>query len=57
MMLYSPWVIYFSMVETQWLVRFIRLKHKSDLILAIVFLLLTALALVGLIGRLLEIRV
>ncbi len=57
MMLYSPWVIYFSMVGTQWLVRFIRLKRKSDLILAIVFLLLTALALVGLIGRLLEIRV
>ena len=30
-MIYSPWVIYFSIIATQWLVRFIKMKRKSDL--------------------------
>lgn len=53
-MLYSPWIIYFSMISTQWLVRFIKMKRKSDLVVAILFLCLTVLALVGFIRRLLE---
>lgn len=27
----SPWLIYFSIVGTKWLVRFVKLKKKSDL--------------------------
>lgn len=56
-MLYSPWIIYFSMISTQWLVRFIKMKHKSDLVVAILFLCLTILALIGFIRRLLEVTV
>lgn len=54
---YSPWIIYFSIICTQWLVRFIRLKRKSDLILAILFLILTVLALLGYIRHLSEVVV
>ena len=56
-MLYSPWIIYFSMISTQWLVRFIKMKRESDLVVAILFLCLTVLALVGFIRRLLEVTV
>lgn len=56
-MLYSPWIIYFSMIATQWLVRFIKMKHKSDLVVSILFLCLTILALIGFIRRLLEVTV
>ena len=28
-MIYSPWVIYFSIIATQWLVRFIKMKRKE----------------------------
>lgn len=37
-MIYSPWVIYFSIIATQWLVRFIKMKRKSDLVLTVLFL-------------------
>ncbi|MCU6747092.1 DUF6442 family protein [Faecalicatena acetigenes] len=53
-MLYSPWVIYFSILATQWLVRFIKMKRKSDLVLTITFLILSILAFVGFIYRILE---
>ena len=56
-MIYSPWVIYFSILSTQWLVRFIKMKQKSDLVLTILFLILSILAFVGFIRRLLEVRV
>ena len=56
-MIYSPWVIYFSIITTQWLVRYIKIKHKSDLALAAIFFVLAALSLAGFIGRLLEARV
>ena len=56
-MLYSPWIIYFSIVATQWFVRFIGMKRKSDLVLAILFLCLTVLAFVGFVRRLLEVTV
>ena len=36
-MIYSPWVIYFSILATQWLVRFIKMKRKSDLVLSVLF--------------------
>ncbi len=56
-MLYSPWVIYFSMITTQWFIRFIKMKRKSDLALAILFLSLAVLSFVGFVQRLLEVRV
>ena len=45
-MIYSPWVIYF-----------IKMKRKSDLVLTILFLILSVLAFAGFIRRLLEVRV
>lgn len=56
-MLYSPWIIYFSIVATQWFVRFIGMKRKSDLAVAILFMCLTVLAFVGFVCRLLEVTV
>ena len=56
-MLYSPWIIYFSIIATQWLVSFIKMKCKSDLVLAILFLSITVLAFVGFVRRLLEVTV
>ena len=55
-MIYSPWVIYFSILGTQWLIRFVKMKQKSDLGLAILFFTLSVLALIGFIHRILEVR-
>ena len=55
-MIYSPWVIYFSILTTQWFVRFIEMKRKSDLALSIIFLILSILAFAGFVHRLLEVR-
>ncbi len=56
-MIYSPWVIYFSIITTQWLIRYIKMKRKSDLALTAVFFVLAVLSFAGFIGRLLEARV
>lgn len=56
-MLYSPWVIYFSMLSTQWLVRFIKMKRKSDLVLTVLFAVLSVLAFAGFLRRLSEVSV
>ena len=56
-MIYSPWVIYFSILATQWLVRFIKMKRKSDLVLSVLFFILAILSFVGFVCRLLEVRV
>ncbi len=53
-MLYSPWIIYFSIMSTMWLVRGIKLGKKSDWVLAAMFLVLTILAFAGFINRLAE---
>ena len=55
-MIYSPWVIYFSILTTQWFVRFIKMKRKSDLALTIIFLIFSILAFSGFVRRLLEVR-
>lgn len=55
-MLYSPWLIYFSIVSTNWLTRAARQKKKSDLAVGVMFAILTLLALLGLLRRLLEVR-
>ncbi len=56
-MLYSPWIIYFGITATNWSVRAIKLGKKSDGILAAMFAVLTVLALIGLIDRLIEVAV
>ncbi len=38
--LISPWIIYFSMLGANWIVRFTKLKRKSDLVIATVFLII-----------------
>ncbi len=53
-MLYSPWAIYFSMMCANWLVKAIKLKRKSNWIVALMFLILSVLAFVGLVERLSE---
>ena len=53
-MIYSPWVIYFSIIATQWLVRFIKMKRKSDLVLTVLFFVLSILAFVGFVSHLLD---
>lgn len=55
-MIYSPWVIYFSILATQWWVRFLKRKRGSDLVLALLFAVLSILAFVGVLRRLLEVR-
>lgn len=56
-MIYSPWVIYFSIIATQWLVRFIKMKRKSDLVLTVLFFVFSILAFVGFVSHLLEVRI
>ncbi len=53
-MLYSPWAIYFSMMGVNWLVKAIKLKKKSNWIVAAMFVILAAMAFMGLIKRLSE---
>ena len=55
--IYSPWVICFSIFATQWLVRFIKMKRKSDLLLTIMFFILSVLEFVGFVRRILEVSV
>ncbi len=54
-LLYSPWIIYFSIMGTHWLVRFVRLKKKSELVLAVMFLILALLGLYFFVQRLFEV--
>ncbi len=53
--LYSPWVIYFSIMGTHWLVRAVKLKKKSDWVLCAMFLILAVLAFAGFLHRLIEV--
>ena len=55
-MLYGPWAIYFGMMATQWFVRFLKQKRKTDLAVALLFFALMAAAFVGLVRRLWEVR-
>ena len=51
-MLYSPWIIYFSILGTNGLVKYLKIKRKSDLVLTILFLSMCILGLVFFILRL-----
>ena len=50
--LYSPWVIYFSILGTHSLAKYARLRRGTDLALAVVYFLLCGLALVLFVLRL-----
>lgn len=36
-MLFSPWIIYFSILGTHYLVKFIKLKRKTDLTITVLY--------------------
>ena len=57
MLAHTPWVIYFSILATQWLVRFIKMKRRSDLLLTIMFFILSVLAFVGFVRQILEVSI
>lgn len=48
----SPWIIYFSILGTSYLVRFVKVKRKSDLFLSCVLYLMCIIAFVFFIIRL-----
>ncbi len=54
MLLCSPWIIYFSILGTTYLVKYSRIRRKSDLFLSILYFTMCALALVFFILRLVE---
>ena len=47
----------FSIIAKQWLVRFIKMKRKSDLVLTVLFFVISILAFVGFVSHLLEVRI
>lgn len=51
-MLYSPWIIYFSILGTNSLVKYLKIKRKSDLVLTALFFSMCILGLVFFILRL-----
>ncbi len=52
--LLSPWVIYFSIVGTHWLVRALKTKKKSEFVVCALFLAIVAVLFVLLIMQLLR---
>ena len=52
----SPWVIFFGIFGTHYLVKFVRLKRKGDLTLTVLYLAMFVLCLVLLALRLAEVR-
>lgn len=55
-LLYSPWIIYFSILGTHYLVKYSKRKRKSDLLLSVVFYAMCLLALIFFMLRLVEVR-
>ena len=54
--LLSPWVIYFSILGTHYLVKFIKIKKKTDLAITILYYAMCVLALAFFVVRLVEVR-
>ena len=54
--LLSPWVVYFSILTTHTLVKYARLKRKTDLILGILYLAMCLTFLAFFILRLVEVK-
>ena len=56
-LLLSPWIIYFSILGTHYLVKFIKIKKKTDLVITVLYYAMGVLALVFFVLRLVEVRV
>lgn len=55
-LLCSPWIIYFSILGTTYLVKFSKIKRKGDLSLSILYFAMCLLALVFFVLRLVEVK-
>lgn len=55
-LLYSPWIIYFSILGTHYLVKFRRVKRKTDLTLTAFYLVMCLLCFVLFLLRLAEVK-
>ena len=55
-LLLSPWIIYFSILGTHYLVKFIKIKNKTDLVITVLYYAMCVLALVFFVLRLVEVR-
>lgn len=55
-LLYSPWVIYFSILGTHYLVKFRKTKRKTDLVLTALFFAMCLLCFVLFLLRLAEVK-
>ena len=55
-MLFSPWIIYFSILGTQYLVKFLKLKKKSDLTITVLFFAMCIFFLVLFVLRIAEVK-
>ncbi len=54
--LYSPWIIYFSILGTHYLVKYSKRKRKTDLVLSILYFAMCLFALVLFALRLVEVK-
>ena len=55
-LLYSPWIIYFSILGTHYLVKFRRVKRKTDLALTVLYFAMCLLFFVLFLLRLAEVK-
>jgi len=55
-LLYSPWVIYFSILGTHYLVKFRKVKRKTDLALTVLYLAMCLLCFILFLLRLAEVK-
>lgn len=53
---FSPWIIYFSILGTHYLVKFIKVKRKTDLMITILYFTMFVLCFVLFALRLIEVR-
>lgn len=54
-MLLSPWIIYFSILSTHYLVRFIKAKRKTDLTITVLYFTMFILCFIFFVLRLIEV--
>ena len=55
-MLYSPWIIYFSILGTHYLVKFIKVKRKTDLTITVLYFAMLILCFTFFMLRLVEVK-
>ena len=55
-MLFSPWIIYFSILGTHYLIRFIKAKRKTDLTVTVLYFAMFILCFTFFVLRLIEVK-